>query len=83
MIDPDLSPKLDPEVEKRLKARKQAYETFAQSPIYDEIMADLAAFCGADKVNFSPDNPHVTSFREGRREVYLRILQMGRPAPQQ
>lgn len=40
----------------------------------ERVLRDLARFCGAHRSNFSPD-PQTTAFREGRREVFLRIAE--------
>jgi len=57
-----------------LLRRKQAYtQTFA-SPVAKVVLSDLAYFCRAAESTFDPD-PRVHALLEGRREVWLRIVQ--------
>lgn len=69
---------------KYIAQRKRAYQDFMSSPQAELIMEDLAHFCSANRTTFEPDDPHgrKSAFREGRREVYLRILTMSRPEPE-
>lgn len=59
-----------------LQQRQQAYvQTFASDKnVYAKtVLEDLARFCKANETNFHPD-PRVHAALEGRREVYLRIM---------
>lgn len=54
-------------------ARRRAYQsTFAGEPA-KTVLLDLAQFCGAMNSSFRHDALEM-AFREGRREVYLRIM---------
>ena len=55
--------------------RKRAYQlTFQQmQPANVLVMQDLARFCRAHESTFHPD-PRVAANLDGRREVYLRIV---------
>lgn len=57
---------------KKIDARRRSYHAVFNSPEGKEVLKDLAQFCGSMKSSFSPD-PYQTAFREGRREVWLRI----------
>jgi hypothetical protein len=39
------------------------------------VLADLARFCRATKPTFCGENTHQSALLEGRREVFLRILE--------
>jgi hypothetical protein len=52
--------------------RKEAYLRTFQGPLADEVLADLAKFCRADRSTFHED-PSVARQLDGRREVWLRI----------
>lgn len=54
--------------------RKAAYQrTFPQNPAQQIVLADLARFCRAHQTTFHPD-PRIHAALEGRREVFLRIV---------
>lgn len=57
-----------------LKTRQRAYRTIFGSPIGQDILKDLAKFCRANESCFHKD-PRVHAALEGRREVFLRIVQ--------
>lgn len=57
---------------KELDQRRQAYQATFDSETGKEVLKDLAVFCGAAKSSFDSD-PLKMAFREGRREVWLRI----------
>lgn len=44
----------------------------AFSPAQQIVLAELKRFCHADTSTFDPD-PRVHAYREGRREVWLRV----------
>ncbi len=54
--------------------RRHAYRaTFdLNNAVADEVLADLAHFCRANRSTGHPD-PHVAARLDGRREVWLRI----------
>lgn len=45
-----------------------------KSPFTDTVLKDLAKFCRAHEPTFHPD-PRVHAFQEGRRDVWLRIME--------
>lgn len=55
-----------------LRQRKQAYQSFFESPGGQELLKDLAKFCRAHDTTFHPD-PRIAANLDGRREVWLRI----------
>ena len=62
------------EQQDRLAQRQQAYRAVFDGVQGEIVKRDLARFCRAFKSTFNPD-PHVASKLDGRREVYLRILE--------
>lgn len=55
--------------------RQAAYKRlFADSPDQQQIIADLAQFCRGNVSTFHAD-ARIHALMEGRREVYLRIMQ--------
>ena len=40
-----------------------------------KVLADLAAFCGADEDGFIADNERANAYMQGRLSVYLHIKQ--------
>ncbi len=54
--------------------RKRAYKHCFNAPAGKTVLADLARFCRAGETCFDPD-PRVHAALEGRREVWLRIMQ--------
>lgn len=54
--------------------RRTAYVATFSSPSGEEVLADLARFCRANRPTFHPD-PRVAAQLDGRREVWLRIQQ--------
>jgi len=53
---------------------RDAYVTVFQSPAAEIVLADLAEFCRASEATFDPkEDARTHAFREGRREVWLRI----------
>jgi heterodisulfide reductase subunit B len=59
---------------KAIDKRRRAYQAAFNNPEGKQVLQDLAKFCGATKSSFSRD-PIEMGFREGRREVWLRIQQ--------
>jgi hypothetical protein len=57
-----------------LRRRKQAYGRTFDGPGAADVLADLAAFCRARTSTFDAD-PRVHAALEGRREVWLRIME--------
>lgn len=66
------------EVEKKARGvvqqRKRAYATTFTGVNGDAVLKDLSRFCRANESCFHPD-PRVHAVMEGRREVWLRILE--------
>lgn len=58
----------------RLARRKRAYQLCFQNPTQNAVLIDLAKFCRANETTFNAD-PRIHAALEGRREVFLRILQ--------
>lgn len=56
-----------------LAERQTDYRKVLTGPVADRVLADLAKFCRADQSCFHAD-PRVHAVLEGRREVYLRIM---------
>ena len=61
-----------------LDKRRRAYREVFQGPDAELVLTDLAKFCSAHSSTFVPDDPggRTSAFREGRREVFLRIQEM-------
>ena len=57
---------------KTVDKRRRSYQATFNSPEGKEVLKDLVVFCGQNKSSYS-QNPHEMAFREGRREVWLRI----------
>ncbi len=57
-----------------LRRRKVNYQLTFGGPAGQEVLRDLMKFCRAQETTFDPD-PRVHAALEGRREVYLRIVQ--------
>lgn len=66
----------------RVTRKMQAYRSLQQAKGFETVMADLAAFCHYRKptTRISPVtasvDPIAMAQTEGRREVYLRIIEM-------
>lgn len=62
--------------EKELFQRQSAYaEIFKDdSPLAKMVLTDLAQFCRAHESTFHAD-PRIHALQEGRREVFLRIVE--------
>lgn len=60
---------------KSINARRQAYQKVFAGPDAALVLEDLMDFCRAESSTFVLDDPNgrESAFREGRREVYLRI----------
>jgi len=58
-----------------LFSRQHSYQlTFKKDDMaVKNVLADLAKFCRANESSFNPD-PRIHSILEGRREVWLRII---------
>jgi hypothetical protein len=57
-----------------LKNRRINYRDTFDTIQGKKVLADLARFCGANTPSADVNNVNVTYIREGRREVYLRIM---------
>ncbi len=82
--DDDLGIDLAPERERehqrafdKLRLRKRAYEG-----IPHDVRVDLARFCRANETCFNAD-PRIHAVLEGRREVWLRMMQHWECSPAQ
>lgn len=49
-----------------------AYQHTFNTPFGKRVLADLAAYCGARKSTFDPDDRQ-HAFNEGKRDVFLRM----------
>ena len=58
-----------------LRRKRDAYIDAFRGPSGERVLKDLARFCRASTSTFDPD-ARVHAFREGRREVWLRIQTM-------
>ena len=67
------NPKLD-----HMKSLKAAYSGVFKGPLGKLIMDDLKEWCHVTKTSYSPDNPGITAFNEGKRFIYLRICSMAK-----
>src|SRR5262245_22213885 len=68
---------------KFLSDRKTAYQTTFGSHGGAAVLADLAPFCRANETCLIPGERDKTAALEGRREVYLRILDHLQLTPEQ
>lgn len=59
---------------KEIDARQRAYKQAFGGESGKEVLKDLAVFCGSQRSSYSSDALEM-AFREGRREVFLRIQQ--------
>lgn len=59
-----------------LQRRRRAYQLVfnPQDPSAQIVLEDMMAYCRAEETTFHAD-PRAHALAEGRREVYLRILQ--------
>jgi len=57
-----------------ISGRKRGYQQCFNTPAGHSVLADLAPFCRAYATCFDPD-PRVHAALEGRREVWLRIVE--------
>lgn len=67
-----------------LNKRAYAYRmVFDPQNVYlESVMADLAGFCHADESTYEHD-PRLHALREGRREVFLRIVRYSKLSPEE
>lgn len=63
------------QTEKFLDGRRSAYVRTFINPEGDKVLSDLAKFCRFGETTFHPGSDRVSALLEGRREVFLRILQ--------
>ncbi len=54
--------------------RRRAYKAAFNNPEGRKVLADLRRFCRATLPTADENNVHITYIREGRREVWLRIM---------
>lgn len=60
---------------KKLDALRQAYQKVFSGPLGEEVLRDLAVFCGVGKDGFSRD-PYEMAHNTGLRKVFLRVQSM-------
>lgn len=65
-----------------LTHRRYCYRQVFKGEQAAVVLADLAKFCRANDTTFHPD-PRVHGLLEGRREVWLRLVQHLRLSPDQ
>jgi hypothetical protein len=58
-----------------IRQRKQDYQLACNAPAMQRMLADLAVFCRALETCVVPGDRDRTMVLEGRREVWLRIMQ--------
>lgn len=56
-----------------ISRRGSAYRAIFSGPNADLVLVDLASFCRAHQSTFHED-PRLSAMLDGRREVYLRII---------
>lgn len=54
--------------------RSRSYKQTFDGPSGKKVLADLRRFCSASTPSADVNNVHATYLREGRREVWLRIM---------
>jgi hypothetical protein len=62
--------------------KKTAYQLALGSPAGKAVLADLTTFCRGKESCFHPD-PRLHAVLEGRREVYLRLMQFLELTPEE
>lgn len=67
----------------RCRERKKAYQLSLKSPAGQMVIQDLAVFCRANESCVVLGDEHRTFVLEGRREVYLRIMEHLNLTPEQ
>lgn len=73
----DQSVSKEEQSKKRLSSfYKNLFENIDTNKAGREVLLDLFSFCGMDRSSFCPGDPHLTSFNEGMRRVFLRIMGM-------
>lgn len=65
-----------------LTQRKRVYQIVFGCPPGREVLEDLAKFCRASSTTFDPD-PRIHAALEGRREVFLRIVEHMKLSPEE
>jgi hypothetical protein len=60
-------------IKERIFRKHRSYRDAFSTDAGKVVLKDLKDFCGADKPCFSKE-PLEMAYREGRREVYLRIM---------
>jgi hypothetical protein len=68
---------------KRKKNRHADYKQTFESLAGQRVLHDLMATCGAMRSSFVKDNSHETAFREGQRNVFLKIMTELKITPEQ
>ena len=63
-------------VYQKVKDRNKAYKDIFNTETGKTVLKDIAHFSGANKVSFVPGDPHLTSYKEGMRAVYLHIAKI-------
>lgn len=69
----NVNPKLE-----HMKSLKAAYSGLFKGPLGKLIMQDLKEWCHVNKTSYSPTNPEITAFNEGKRFIFLRICSMAK-----
>jgi hypothetical protein len=60
------------------KVLKAAYSSIFKGEMGKIVCDDLKTWCHVNHTSFDPKDPHITSFNEGKRFVFLRICQMAK-----
>jgi len=60
------------------KTLKAAYSSIFKGEMGHIVMRDLKSWCHIADTSFTPGDPYVSAFNEGKRFVYLRICKMAK-----
>lgn len=67
---------------KELDKKRRAYQSVFKGPQGEEVLKDLAEFCGMHRDCFN-ENPYIMAHNTGVRKVFLRIQNMMNVTDQQ
>lgn len=57
----------------RFKRKNKVYKNVFNTPSGEEVLRDLAKFCGQNSSTYVSGDSHASAYREGMRRVFLRI----------
>lgn len=61
-------------VKKTIATKSEDYKIVFGGEKGKKVLYDIMKNSGALQSSFSPENPHITSFNEGQRSVWIEIL---------